>query len=344
MADAVADFRAEVDSSRSEREGFESARVLASETQLAFVTDDAKRRIALSALFDVSQGVPTEADAGGQQTLTLAFHDGETRETVTIRGPTARLRSFQLVLFSLLFDGIECRVRTEHRDRSDGFSAVSLAVTDAAIQFGDGDETRSVDHTDVVSFETTRSGAADGDSRPAVFVYWADETTDAKTTLVMPTFRHLNLLGRYLQLYTPTSGVATGDGKARILLVDDDAYDLEMTELMLSQQVPELSVETAGSASAGFEVLGDDDPVHCVVSDYDMPGTDGIEFLREVRGRRPDLPFVLFTGQGSEAVAKQALLSDVTDYVEKGIGDKQYEILADRVVAALGGQGEPTES
>jgi DNA-binding NtrC family response regulator len=66
-----------------------------------------------------------------------------------------------------------------------------------------------------------------------------------------------------------------------------------------------------------------------------MPGTDGIEFLQQVRDEHPDLPFILFTGQGSEAVAKQALLSDVTDYVEKGIGTQQYEVLLSRLRKAM---------
>ncbi|NPB82132.1 HTR-like protein, partial [Shigella sonnei] len=51
--------------------------------------------------------------------------------------------------------------------------------------------------------------------------------------------------------------------------------------------------------------------------------------------RYPELPFILYTGQGSEAVAKQAILDDATDYVEKDVGREQYEVLAERIRKAV---------
>jgi DNA-binding NtrC family response regulator len=54
-----------------------------------------------------------------------------------------------------------------------------------------------------------------------------------------------------------------------------------------------------------------------------------------VRQRYPDLPFILFTGQGNEEIAKQAILDDVTDYVEKGVGTDQYALLAERIWKAV---------
>jgi len=71
--------------------------------------------------------------------------------------------------------------------------------------------------------------------------------------------------------------------------------------------------------------------IDCVVSDYDMPGTDGLEFLEEVRGAYPDLPFILFTGKGSEEIASEAISAGVTDYLQKGSGTDQYTVLANRV-------------
>ena len=77
------------------------------------------------------------------------------------------------------------------------------------------------------------------------------------------------------------------------------------------------------------------DPVDCIVSDYQMPETDGLELLTEVREQYPDLPFILFTGKGSEEVASDAITAGATDYLQKETGTDQYTILANRIVNAV---------
>jgi DNA-binding NarL/FixJ family response regulator len=66
-----------------------------------------------------------------------------------------------------------------------------------------------------------------------------------------------------------------------------------------------------------------------------MPGMDGIEFLQAVREEFPDLPFILFTGKGSEAVASEAISAGVTDYLQKDTGTNQYTVLTNRVRNAV---------
>jgi len=122
--------------------------------------------------------------------------------------------------------------------------------------------------------------------------------------------------------------------RIRVLHVDDDPDFAEMTAAFLRRANDRLSVETVASADEGLARL-DDDPPDCVVSDYNMPGMDGIDFLTAVRERYPDLPFVLFTGKGSEDVASDAISSGVTDYLQKGSGRERYELLANRIVNAV---------
>jgi PAS domain S-box-containing protein len=74
------------------------------------------------------------------------------------------------------------------------------------------------------------------------------------------------------------------------------------------------------------------DPIDCIVSDYEMPGQNGIEFLEAVREDHPDLPFLLYTGKGSEEVASDAVSAGVTDYMQKESGTDQYTVLANRIV------------
>ena len=120
----------------------------------------------------------------------------------------------------------------------------------------------------------------------------------------------------------------------RVLHVDDDPGFLELVATFLERERGRIEVDTATDAEEGLEFLADR-AVDCVVSDHDMPGKNGIEFLRTVRETDPELPFVLFTGKGSEEVASDAVSAGVTDYLRKGTGTERYELLANRIVNAV---------
>ena len=119
-----------------------------------------------------------------------------------------------------------------------------------------------------------------------------------------------------------------------VLLVDDDPDLREVTASFLEREADRIAVETAPGAAEGLDALAERD-VECIVSDYEMPGTDGLAFLAEVRERHPDLPFILFTGRGSEEVASEAISAGVTDYLQKRGGTERYERLANRIVEAV---------
>jgi PAS domain S-box-containing protein len=121
--------------------------------------------------------------------------------------------------------------------------------------------------------------------------------------------------------------------RIRVLHVDDRPDFSELTATALEREDERLTVETAASASEGLDRLTD--ATDCVVSDYEMPDRNGIDFLEAVRARYPDLPFVLFTGKGSEEVASEAISAGVTDYLEKGGGLSQFTVLANRIANAV---------
>ena len=120
----------------------------------------------------------------------------------------------------------------------------------------------------------------------------------------------------------------------QILHVDDDPSIVNLTGTFLEREDDRFTIETATSADEGLERIHDRPP-DCVVSDYNMPGTDGIEFLRALRKEHPNLPFILFTGKGSEEVAGDALRAGATDYIQKQSGSEQYELLANRIENAV---------
>jgi PAS domain S-box-containing protein len=132
-------------------------------------------------------------------------------------------------------------------------------------------------------------------------------------------------------------------GPIRILHVDDDPAFVELTATFLERECDRFVVDSVTDVDAGLERLASAD-VDCVVSDYDMPGTNGIDFLGIVRDGYGDLPFVLFTGKGSEEIASEAISAGVTDYLQKGHGGDCYTILSHRISNAVGAHRSRTES
>jgi len=119
-----------------------------------------------------------------------------------------------------------------------------------------------------------------------------------------------------------------------VLHVDDEPEFADLTATFLEREDDQFTVETAISADDGLAVISDRRP-DCIVSDYNMPGMNGLEFFEAVRERYPDLPFLLFTGKGSEAIASDAISAGVTDYLRKGSGTERYELLANRIRNAV---------
>lgn len=119
-----------------------------------------------------------------------------------------------------------------------------------------------------------------------------------------------------------------------VLCVDDEPDSADLTAIRLERLDERFSVETAADARTGLEYV-EECGVDCIISDYKMPDIDGLTFFELVRADHPDLPFILFTGRGSETVADDAMSKGVTDYIEKGLTDR-YETLANQIRTAVG--------
>jgi PAS domain S-box-containing protein len=108
----------------------------------------------------------------------------------------------------------------------------------------------------------------------------------------------------------------------RILYVDDEPSLLEIGKIFLEQS-GQFSVDTLDSAPAALTLLNSK-TYDAVISDYQMPGMDGIEFLKKVRTSGNTIPFILFTGRGREEVVIQALNEGADFYLQKG-GEPQSQ-------------------
>ena len=115
-----------------------------------------------------------------------------------------------------------------------------------------------------------------------------------------------------------------------VLVVDDNEQWVDVLASDIERE-GNFTARIALSASEGLIALQNHDSIDCVVADYQMPEVDGIEFLEEVRESRPDLPFILLTGRGSEEVASRAIKAGVSDYFRKNPRLNQFPILANRI-------------
>ncbi len=122
--------------------------------------------------------------------------------------------------------------------------------------------------------------------------------------------------------------------RIRVLYVDTDPESAGLVSTALERGEGQFSVEIAEGASDGLARLREGE-FDAIVSDYEMPDRDGLEFLEAVRDEYPNLPFILYTGRGSEDLASEAISSGVTDYIQKEPGASQFDVLANRVRNAV---------
>lgn len=90
----------------------------------------------------------------------------------------------------------------------------------------------------------------------------------------------------------------------KILFVDDDTNILDAYKRQLRK---EFNIATANSGELGLETLRSGGPYAVVVSDYQMPGMDGVEFLSRVRGIAPDTIRMMLTGHADLQTAMEAI-------------------------------------
>jgi PAS domain S-box-containing protein len=100
-----------------------------------------------------------------------------------------------------------------------------------------------------------------------------------------------------------------------ILLVDDEPALLDLTRQFLERK-PDIAVTTCSSA---FEALRTQklEKFNVIISDYEMPAMNGIDFLKELRFRGFNVPFIIFTGRGREEVVIDAINCGADFYLQK---------------------------
>ena len=106
-------------------------------------------------------------------------------------------------------------------------------------------------------------------------------------------------------------------------MVDDNKALLDVGAMYMERDAEDFEVTTTDSAAHALDLL-EFNTFDAIISDYQMPIHDGLEFLARVRARDENIPYIIFTGRGREEIAIQALNLGATHYVVKG-GDPKSQ-------------------
>src|SRR4051812_17213591 len=117
-----------------------------------------------------------------------------------------------------------------------------------------------------------------------------------------------------------------------IFAVDDHESILSTVKSVLLDE--HYRIQTFGSAEAMRERLRLERP-DLILLDIWLPGIDGVEALRELRGLYPDLPIILMSGHAGIDIAVNAMQAGASDFLEKPLNlDTLLEKIAKHLAVA----------
>jgi two-component system response regulator AtoC len=122
-----------------------------------------------------------------------------------------------------------------------------------------------------------------------------------------------------------------GGRRGRVLVVEDEDYVRESLREILRERGYE--VLEAGDVPQAMAQLARG-PVDVVLTDFRLPGSDGLALVKQVQALSAQIPVVVLTGQGTIASAVECLKSGASDYLLKPADPEALEVALSRAVAA----------
>lgn len=107
----------------------------------------------------------------------------------------------------------------------------------------------------------------------------------------------------------------------RVLHIPASSSFADTLEKALDTCDERIELRTVATAEGGLELLGDSE-IECVLVGDELPDNSGIELLKAVRERTPNLPVVLYTDDGSEEIASKAISAGVSEYLHTNVVDR----------------------
>jgi DNA-binding NtrC family response regulator len=102
--------------------------------------------------------------------------------------------------------------------------------------------------------------------------------------------------------------------KGNLLIVDDEELIVDNLKITLTEHADNIFIAYNGIEA--LEVLKDQE-VHCIICDINMPNMNGVEFIKEVRAKKLDIPFIFYTGHGNLDLMQEAARYGAFDFLDK---------------------------
>lgn len=115
--------------------------------------------------------------------------------------------------------------------------------------------------------------------------------------------------------------------RVRILLVDDSPKFANVMAALLEHTDDRFTITSEPSGQAALDHLADN-PVDCIISDYEMPGKNGLELFAAVREDHPSVGFILMSNHDPAMLATEATNAGVDAFYQKTSGVDQYAEVA----------------
>ena len=114
----------------------------------------------------------------------------------------------------------------------------------------------------------------------------------------------------------------TAEVTMKVLYVEDDAVDIDLTLRFLKKNAKSIELEVARSQESALKIIRSTDFINydLVLTDMHLGDGDGIAILSFIRSRSIPIPVVLLTGQGDEETAVAALKAGADNYIVKKSG------------------------
>lgn len=102
----------------------------------------------------------------------------------------------------------------------------------------------------------------------------------------------------------------------KVMLVDDEEEFIELMSQRLETRGLKVIAVTSGEEAV---TMAQDRNLDVAIVDFAMPGIDGIETLKQIKEKRPDVEVIMLTGQGTIHSGIEAMKHGAIDYLEKPV-------------------------